>query len=467
MIQDLDEIERLFYEIVKQSPEKQKKAAEYGGYCFWHIICESCKKIYSTWETTMDRPLDRAYKRNRMMKRIAIPAFIFAACLALVNFGLGIIRPSVKRTRVMTAVVDTGDVLQTITASGTVVPEFEEVIISPIYSKVLKIMKQPGDHLMPGDSLLVLDTHDTKLAMSKIGEQIMMKHNQKEKLRVNLDIEMNDLRSLLENKKLRHEAATIRYEQSKKLFDMGGASKEQLRESKMTADIALIELHQVERSVENAEKLNRNNLNSLDLEIKILENEQKEVRRQLELAKMQVVREGVLTWIVTEEGSAIPRGDIIARIADLTSYRVEATVSDVHAPKLAVGLPVVIRINEDSSLDGTVSNILPTIENGIITFLVRIGDKTNELLRSNLRTDIYVVTAEKHDVPRITKGPFAQGNGIHDVFVIRGDRAVKTEASFGISSFKYLEVIEGLSVGDEVIISGMKDRLHAQELVLK
>ena len=75
------------------------------------------------------------------------------------------------------------------------------------------------------------------------------------------------------------------------------------------------------------------------------------------------------------------RGDVIARIADLRTFRVDATVSDVHAKNLATGMPVMLRVNEEDTLEGAVSTILPKIENGIMTFRVTLADKSHKLLR--------------------------------------------------------------------------------------
>ena len=160
-------------------------------------------------------------------------------------------------------------------------------------------------------------------------------------------------------------------------------------------------------------------------------------------------------------------GEVFARIADLNSYRVKATISDIHTARLKVGLPIIISINEETDLTGRVAGILPKIENGIVTFMADIDDKNHSLLRPNLQADIYIVTSKKRNVTRIKKGPFAQGHGIHDVFVIRGDRAVRIEASFGITSHEYYEIVDGIVEGEEVIISEMTDHKNAEEVMIR
>ncbi len=415
----------------------------------------------------MDQPVDPVYRRNLLIKRIIVFVVLISAFILLVGWGIDVIRPSVKRIRIRTAVAEIGDVTETIRANGAIIPEFEQVLTSPMTTTVLSILKQPGDLLQPGDALLVLDTRDMELELDKLQEQILIQRNLKEKIQVDLDVELNELESRLQREKLQLKAGKVRYEAYKALLDQGAVSIEKMNEAELAVEITRIEMNRIERSMDNAAKLSRNRMSTLDLEISMLEKEYTNIQRQIALAETKADREGVLTWIVPEAGAALRQGEVFARIADLSSYRVKATISDIHTARLKVGLPVIISINEETSLTGRVAGILPKIENGIITFMADIDDKSHSLLRPNLQADIYIVTSKKKNVIRIKKGPFAQGHGIHDVFIIRGDRAVRTEASFGITSHEYYEIVDGISKGEEVIISEMRDHRNAEEVIIR
>jgi HlyD family secretion protein len=99
--------------------------------------------------------------------------------------------------------------------------------------------------------------------------------------------------------------------------------------------------------------------------------------------------------------------------------------------------------------------------------VVSLADKANTQLRSNLRVDVFIVTDHKSQVLRVKKGPFASGEGLRDVFVIRGDVAVKTPVRLGLVGAEHYEVVQGLLDGDEVIISDMTDYMHVKEVKLK
>ena len=133
-------------------------------------------------------------------------------------------------------------------------------------------------------------------------------------------------------------------------------------------------------------------------------------------------RPGIVTWVVPSEGAATVEGEALARVADLDSYRVDATLSDVLARRLTVGLPAMVRSGE-TRLDGRVHKILPTVENGIVTFEVLLDEPAHEILRPNLRVDVHAVTDRRTDTLCLRRGPLLNVDGRDHVFVVRGDRA--------------------------------------------
>jgi HlyD family secretion protein len=129
-------------------------------------------------------------------------------------------------------------------------------------------------------------------------------------------------------------------------------------------------------------------------------------------------------------------------------------------------LPVRVLANE-KMLDGMITSILPTIKDGAMTIVIGLKDKADPNLRSNLRVDVYVVSGHKDKTLKIKRGPAVPGEGIHDLFVIRGDVAVKNAVKIGLSSFEEAEVLSGLMEGDEVIVSDMSEYSWRKEISVR
>jgi HlyD family secretion protein len=407
-------------------------------------------------------PEIQSQARRRTALRIGLPLLVLAV---LIIWLPGWIRPSLSRSRIRTAKVTAGPVEAVIMASGTVTPEVERVLSSPLDARVLRLLQRPGAQLKRGDAVVELDVSESELALDKVVKDLKIKENQQAQSRLGLEKSLVDLDGRIEMKALQLQSAEAQLAGDQQLFKDGLFSRESLRRTELTVKQAQIELAQLREERKNAERSNSVQLEGLALERGSLDKEAAQARRLLDLSTTKSDRDGVLTWVVSQEGALVRRGDVIARIADLTSFRVDGTVSDIHAGRLRTGMPAVVRAN-DIDLAGTVTEVLPTVENGVLRFTVALSQPSHAALRPNLRTDVLVITERKARALRIKRGPFAD-NAAVQAFVIRGDRAVRVPIQVGLTGVDDVEIVSGVSEGDEVIISDMKDYLHLAEVWIK
>lgn len=416
----------------------------------------------------MDRPIDPAFLRRQRGKRVAYSAMGLAALIWIAVWLPSWIRPALDPNRIRTAQVQWGAVEETIAASGTVVPQFEQIIFSPVNTRLVRILQKPGAMLKQGQFIVELDLNAARLEVEKRAEELALTQNRRTQLELDKRKKQSDLETRWRLKNLEFQRFKTRTAQLRQLKGIGAVSREELSQARLQEQRAEIELQQLQADRSNLVESTEAQLEALQLEMNILEREGEEARRRLERAVIRADRDGVLTAIAPEVGASIHQGQEIARIADLSSFRVNVTVSDIHARRLQEGLWVRLRINEEEYVKGHIARILPTVAGGTIQLEVELEDSAHALLRPNQRVDAYIVTARKGRALRLKRGPFINGrSGLHEVFVVRGQIAVKTEVRIGIANFEYYEVEEGLLDGDEVIISDVKDYLHLDEVQIK
>ncbi|MCC7264196.1 MAG: HlyD family efflux transporter periplasmic adaptor subunit [Candidatus Latescibacteria bacterium] len=417
----------------------------------------------------MDRPLDRGFRRRKLARQGLLAVLALGLLAALLVYLPGWIKPSFDKERIRTAKVEVGPVEATITASGTVVPEFEQLLSSPISSRVVRILERPGALLRIGQPIIELDLSQVTLAVEKLGEEMALKENQRTRLKLDLDRRLRELDTRWRIKRLEVQNLQVRDQQYKQLQASGVVAKDDARQARIAAERAAIELAQVEGEKKDEEASTQAQIEGLALEVKILQRDQEEARRRLEQAQIRADQEGVLTWVIPQEGAAVGQGEVVARMADLSSFRVEATISEVHAGRVAIGLPVKVKVDETTYLRGTVSRVLPTIENGVVNLVVELEEPSHRSLRPSKRVEVYIVLEERLKAMRLQKGPALSGGGIGEVpvFVVRGGFAYRTPIRLGITSFDYCEVLEGLMEGDEVVISEVKDYIHMDNVAIK
>ena len=222
--------------------------------------------------------------------------------LALVVVWLpGWMRPSVNRARIRTALVTTGPVEAVIMASGTVTPEVERVLSSPLDARVLRILQRPGAHLKQGDPVVELDVSESVLALEKVVKDLKIKDNQQAQTRLTLERSLVDLDGRLELKALELEAAKSRLEGEAQLYKEGLLSREALRRTELGVKQADIELAQLRDQRKNTERTTTMQLEGLSLERGSLDKEAAQARRLLDLSTTKSDRDGVLTWVPLQE----------------------------------------------------------------------------------------------------------------------------------------------------------------------
>ena len=409
----------------------------------------------------MDRNLSKEQIRKQHIKKALRILGIIAIFILSILLFRKMLQSSVKRSQVLTAFAEIGNLEGTITASGIIVPEFEQIITSSIQSKIEKVYYRAGETVQKDSSILKLNKEFTQTSLEQTKDELALKINRKEQLKLKIERSLIDLSAQYDINKLRIQFLESKLAVQKRLNKIGVGIQEELDQAVLNLEIARRELEQLEKRIDNERKSLKADLMELELEIQIQEKTIKTLERQLELADVCSNREGIITWVNDDIGASINPGDIIARIADLTSYKVEGKISDIHASKIIVGNPVRIRIG-DTDLSGRITGIQPTIQNGIITFTIELDDKTNPLLRSNLRIDVFVITSFKQNVVRVKNGPFINGSGEQKIFIIDGDKAVRKKVLVGATNFDWIEVINGLKSGEEAIISDMEKYIHKE-----
>ena len=160
----------------------------------------------------------------------------------------------------------------------------------------------------------------------------------------------------------------------------------------------------------------------------------------------------MLTWINDNIGSTVQKGEIVAKVSNLNSFKVETKISDVHLNRLFIGNPVIVKFDEHQ-LSGRIISIDPTIQSGTVKFYVDFNNEQVDVLRSNQKVDVYVITNSRKSVKRIKNGPFINGAGFQQVFVIKGNWAERREIKVGETNLDWIEIVEGLEPGERVIIS--------------
>lgn len=415
----------------------------------------------------MDRAIPGAERRRQRLLR-TLPWIAGTAAAALLLALLpGWIRPSVDRGRLRIGVVDEGPVEDALQASGTVVPAFEKTVVSPLEARVLRILRQPGDRVEQGDPLVELDLASARLSRERAEERLRSKRDEAASERRDLARELQRRAAAVRQAELELEMAAFRLEQQRRLAEEGLTAQAPLREAAVAHEKAGLALAQAQRDLEAAGDDSAATAAGLGREIDLLEKERDEAARLVELATARADRSGVVTSILPREGVMVSRGEELARVADLSRFGVEGTITSRNAERLQPGLPVRVMLDRETGLGGEIVSVDPTIEEGVARFRVQLADAAHAGLRNNLRVDVWVVADRRASVVRIPKGPLTAGGHGRALFVVDGDRLLRRQVDLGLTGVDHYEVEAGLRPGEEVVLSHLEEYAHLQEIRLR
>jgi HlyD family secretion protein len=413
----------------------------------------------------MDIEITPEVRRRRFVRRavaaviaIAAVAFFFAATVEW-------LRPSVRRSEIQTARVTRGAVEATVQANGTVIPLVEQVVSSPVEARVLRVDRRAGDRVRTGDALLTLDTAASRLEAARLDDRVAQAENTSAELRLRLDETIANLEAQIEQKKLDAQIVHYTAEQKQKLRADGLIAEQDVLAAAAAAKKSDIELRQLEEALTRALRSRDMQLASSLSDVATARRDRDESKRQLELAMLRADRDGVITSIVNEAGATIRRGDVLARIADLSAYRVEASISDIHAASLAAGMRAYVKL-EQEIISGKIESVDPRIVDGVVRFYITLDEPANARLRNNLRVDVEVVTGTHPNALMVHRGALARTSTDH-AFLVHGNTAVRIPIRFGLGSDQTIEILGGANEGDELVTSDTTPYDEVKEVRIK
>ncbi len=414
----------------------------------------------------MDRDVSADHLTTTRTRRWLIGAgvvLLLAACTFFFRKSLG---STIESARIRTGTVQRGDVENTLNATGEVIPAYEQIITSPIRAVIKQVLLTPGTRIEPGQPIVELDKSLTQIELERFEDQLALKKNSIEQLRMKLDknlydAEISDKIKLLYINKLKADL-----EDARRLQKVGGGTLEDITRAENALKIAQLEKQQLENDLTYNRQSMGASLRETELGAQIESKNLKELQHKLRMADIVADRKGVLTWVNENIGSAVNEGEMLAKVADLASFRVEGSCSDVYAGQVKAGLPVVVKVN-DSTLRGTITQVRPAVKDGVIGFVVQLDNARSESLRPNMKVDVYVVTNRSTNTLRIANGPAFTGKRKQYVYVVQGEKAIRREVEVGLSNFDFVEIKSGLQAGEKVILTDMNQYEHLEEIDVK
>ena len=402
----------------------------------------------------MDREISKEVQRKEQRKQFIRIGTAVGGFIVLIVVVISMLQTSLKRKDLNISTVDKGVIEVSVSASGKVIPAFEEIINSPINSRIVEVYKRGGDSVDVGTPILKLDLQSAETEYNKQLDEEQMKSLQLEQQRVTNHNKLSEMEMNLKVSRMELDRKAVELRNERYLDSLGAGTTDKVRQVELDYNVSILKLKEDEQKYKNEQALAEADLKVKELELNIFRKSLAETRRTLEDAQIRSPRKAILTYVNNEIGSQIGQGAKVAIVSDLSHFKIEGEIADTYGDRIAAGSKAVIKIGSEK-LDGTVSDVTPLSKNGVISFTVQLEEDNHKRLRSGLKTDVYVMNAVKDDVLRIANSSYYVGKGEYELFVVNGNQLLKRKVQLGDSNFEYVEVVSGMQEGDQVIVSDM------------
>lgn len=402
-------------------------------------------------------------RRRNMYVKIGV---IFVLTISILTFIIYSLRTELSQEDIVISVVEKGNLDATVSATGKVVPLHEEIITSPIESKILSVYKKTGDKVEENESILELDMVSFNANLEKLKDEIKIKKAELEQQRITSDIQLSDMAIQIEIDEMKLERMSVLLNNERYLDSIGAGTDDKIKQAELELKVQTLQLEQLKQKYRNQQKMNAANIQALEINYNIAVKNMNLMQKTVTKAEVRSPRKAIITWVNEQIGSNVNQGAELAIISDGKGFKIEGEIADGYVDKIASGNKAEIHIG-NVSLTGKVGNVVPSVKNGIIKFTILPDDNNNPKLHSGLKVEIHIVSSIKSDVLLIDKRNYYVGGGLYEMWVINDNKAIKRNVRLGDSSYDKVEVIEGLHEGDKVIVSNMNNYSDKKEMFIK
>jgi HlyD family secretion protein len=410
----------------------------------------------------MDIPRpDQARKKRR--RRIA--ALLGGlALISLITVGLAQLKPAappVERGSLLFDTVKRGELLRQVRGNGTLVPQEIRWIPTINQGRVERIMVLPGARVMADTVLVELSNPDVTQAAFDAESLVKTAEADMANLRVQLNSQKLTQRSAVATARANYSSAKLDLEVNDALAKGGLVPAITLRQAKAKAEelASLLEIEE-ERLTISAD--------STAAQIAAQETKLAQLRGQLELKRLQVgalkIRagvDGVLQRLgdmanPLQEGQQLPAGALVARVAEPTHLKAAIKIAETQAKDIQ--LDQVAEIDtRNGVIPGHVIRVDPAVESGTVTVDVALDAPLPKGARPDLSVDGTIELERLADVLYVGRPVQGQPESLVGLFKVGegGRAATRVQVKLGHTSVGAVEILQGLQVGDTIILSDM------------
>ena len=406
---------------------------------------------------TMDKPRT-GYAEKRRIRRIVWFSAIVVVVVLISGWIINLepAAPQADRETLFFGKVQRGPMVRDVRGPGSLVPVEIRWISAPVEGRIERIPALPGAPVAPDTVLMELSNPEIEQNMFEAESQLKAGEADLDNLRAQLDNQLLTQQAQVTAAESNAEQALLQVNADEKLYTDKLIPELTLKLSRLRADQSTKQAKIEKQRYAQSRRASDAQLAAQAARVGQLRALYGLRRRQVESLKVRSGIPGVLQEMPVEVGQRVTPGTTLARVARPENLKAELKIPEVQAKDLRIGLPASID-TRNGIIPGRVIRVAPSAQEGSVIVDVALEGPLPKGARPNLNVDGTIVLQNLSDVLFVGRPTFGQQNSKVEMFkVVDGGKvAVRVPVQIGVMSVSSAQIVSGLQVGDEVVLSDM------------
>jgi HlyD family secretion protein len=396
---------------------------------------------------------------------------IGAAGVLLLALGFGLLLHhyagadgSVARGRVSIATVERGSFVRDINADGQVVAAVSPTLYAGDPGTItLKV--HAGDAVSKGALLASIDSPDLRAKLSQEQATLESARNDWQRAQRDADQKLLALKTAFEQARVDQDTAQRELERSRKAYELGAYSELQALRAQDALEKSQFAFSQAKQNYDAQPQQNRFDIASKQA---LAERQQllvADLQRQVESLAVRSPVDGQVGQVQVADRASVAKDAALLTVVDLSALEVQIHVPETFARDIRPGMGGDIQGNAQH-WDATVSGVSPEVVDGQVTARLRFASDKPAGLRQSQHLQVRILLDKRQNVLMVDRGQFMDQEGGGYVYVVTGNVAQRRPVRLGAASLSKVEILDGLSAGEQIVISGTDAFKGVERMVL-
>jgi len=404
----------------------------------------------------VDIPINKSARRSRRTHLIVYGVIALLA-LSIITFGVSRLKtalPSLDRSTALIETVKRGPLLRDVHGTGTLVAVDARVIAAATSGRVERVLVHPGTDVGPGTVLLELSNPELQQSAMDTEYQLRAAEADQKNLKVKLESERMTQQSVTATVHSEYQQAKLQNDADEELAKKGLVPDLSLKLSRVrTAEV--LNRYQIEQK--RLEVISR----SADAQVSAQQARVSQLQALLKLKHDQVAdlrvvagTSGVLQQMTAVEGQRVDPGTNLARVVEPQNLKAELKIPETQFKDVRLGQKAQVD-TRNGIIPGHVVRMDPAAQQGTFTVDVELDGDLPAVARPDMTVDGTIELERLENVIYMNRPAFGQPQSTIKMFKLEagGQSAVRVSVKLGRSSVTFVEILEGLQPGDQVILS--------------